>query len=252
VSKAVAKAETTLPAPEAPSTESSALIGLIERAARDPSIDIDKMERLFQMHERVTARSSEASFNAAMAKAQAALKPVVRKLKNSQTNSMYADLAAISEAADPVIHAHGFGVICSEFKSEVEGHLGIKCEITHADGHSKVYPFNIPLDGTGLKGNANKTATHAYGSTITYGRRYAKCSVFDIATKNDMDGNTDGAKLTEEQAEVIKAKLVSSGADVEKFLGFLKAENVESIPAKDYLKALGAITHYENRQGAGK
>ena len=252
MSKALKKVEETGSVVEAaaPVSEGSSLIALIERAARDPSVDIDKMERLFQMHERVTARASQAAFNAAMAKAQAELKPVARNLRNAQTNSNYADLAAISDAADPVIHRHGFGVISSEFQSALPNHLGVRCKIAHADGHSESYDFNIPVDGTGLKGNPNKTATHAYGSTLIYGRRYAKCSVFDIATKDDKDGNTDGAKLTEEQADVIKSKLVASGADVEKFLGFLKAESVEAIPAKDYLKALGAITHYENRQGA--
>ena len=33
-------------------TETAALISMIERAARDPSVDITKMERLFEMAER--------------------------------------------------------------------------------------------------------------------------------------------------------------------------------------------------------
>lgn len=252
MTKAVARKEDSGSNVEAtaPVSEGSSLIALIERAARDPSVDIDKMERLFQMHERVTARASQAAFNAAMAKAQAELKPVARNLRNTQTNSNYADLAAISDAADPVIHRHGFGVISSEFQSALPNHLGVRCKIAHAEGHSESYDFNIPIDGTGLKGNPNKTATHAYGSTLIYGRRYAKCSVFDIATKDDKDGNADGAKLSEEHVEVIQSKLVSSGANAENFLKFMKAEKVDDIQAKDYLKALGAITHYEARQGA--
>ena len=33
----------------------SALIQVIERAARDPSVDMDKLERLLQMQERIMA-----------------------------------------------------------------------------------------------------------------------------------------------------------------------------------------------------
>lgn len=214
--------------------ESSALISMIERAARDPNVDIDKMERLFSMHERVTAKASEAAFNAAMARAQAELKPVARKLDNKQTNSKYADLSAISLAADPIIHKHGFGVICSEFQSPREHHVGVRLEVTHEAGHSKSYEFNIPMDGTGIKGVVNKTATHAYGSTITYGRRYAKCSVFDIATTGDTDGNMPNNMITPDQAEEL-AKLISSvGADLDWILGHHKVESLSDMTGKDY------------------
>jgi len=191
MSEAVAKIEPD--APVAVQPETSALISMIERAARDPSVDIDKMERLFQMHERVENKARESAFNTAMAAAQAELKPVARKLNNTQTNSKYADLAAISEAADPIIHKHGFGIISSEFQSALPQHIGVRLKVTHAAGHSEGYDFNIPTDGTGLKGTPNKTATHAYASTITYGRRCAKCAVFDIATMNDTDGNSAAA-----------------------------------------------------------
>ncbi|MBK6599189.1 MAG: hypothetical protein IPG25_15440 [Proteobacteria bacterium] len=35
--------------------DSGAMISMIERAARDPSVDLDKMERLFAMKERMEA-----------------------------------------------------------------------------------------------------------------------------------------------------------------------------------------------------
>ncbi len=39
--------------PAAASTEAVSFIQMIERASRDPAVDIDKMERLMQMHERM-------------------------------------------------------------------------------------------------------------------------------------------------------------------------------------------------------
>ncbi len=243
-SKAVQKIEIQTPAVPAITSESAAVMSMIERAARDPSVDIVKMERLFEMAERVKNREAEAAFNAAMSLAQAELVPVAQNQKNKQTGSGYADLAAIAKAAMPVIHKHGFGAICSEFDSKKPDHLGVACEVTHSGGHSKRYEFNIPIDGTGMKGNPNKTATHAYGSTLSYGERYAKCKVFGIATKDD-DGNAAGgssdAPITEEQIADLKELITKYEADTGKLCDFMNVENLETIPAKQYEAALAYL-----------
>ncbi len=242
MSKAVATKVEALP-PVA--DETSALISMIERAARDPAVDINKMERLFEMHERAEKRRSEQAFNAAMAAAQAELRPVVRKLNNSQTNSKYADLAAISETADPIIHKHGLGIVCSEFQSSVVNHIGVRLAVKHIRGYSETYDFNIPLDGTGIKGNPNKTLTHAYASTLTYGRRYAKCAVFDITTKNDTDGNAAAdltGMITSEQIAELKKLIEDSGADLAWVCQHHSIEDLSDMTAKDFRQAKAGLT----------
>jgi hypothetical protein len=50
---------------------------------------------------------------------------------------------------------------------------------------------------TGPKGNQNKTATHGFGSTMSYGRRYLICLIFNITlTNEDQDGNQPGEQVT--------------------------------------------------------
>lgn len=227
----------------APTTESAAIIQMIERAARDPNVDIVKMERLFEMHQSVLKRNAEAAFNTAMAEAQAELVPVAKNQTNKQTGSKYADIAAISEAAMPTVHKHGFGLIFSEFKSERPDHMGVACTVTHAGGHSTRHEFNVPVDGTGMKGNPNKTATHAYGSTFMYGRRYATCGVFNIVTKEDDDGNAAGAPefITDEQAQQIRDQIDALGVDIEKFFAWLNVDGIAKIPAKRFQSALDAL-----------
>lgn len=230
--------------PAATTSESAALISMIERAARDPAVDITKMERLFEMHQKVMNREAESAFNAAMAMAQAELIPVVKNKTNSQTHSKYADLSAIAEAAMPIIHSHGFGLSFSEFKSDKPEHLGVACEVTHAGGHGKRYEFNVPFDGAGLKGNANKTATHAYGSSFQYGRRYATCGVFNIATKDD-DGNAAGAKpmaaLTDKQRATLKELIEQTEADLTLFCAAYKVEyDASEMKLEDALAAFPA------------
>jgi hypothetical protein len=53
-----------------------AFMQLIERVARDPSIDVDKLDRLLIMRERENARLAEQAFSAALAAAQTEMAPI--------------------------------------------------------------------------------------------------------------------------------------------------------------------------------
>jgi len=219
------------------SSDGSALIAMIERAARDPNVDIDKMERLFAMHERVEARRAEQEYNDALAAAQAEIKPVARKLRNTQTNSNYADLAAISDAADPIIHKHGLAFVVSQYQSATPDCMGIRAKVSKGS-HSEIYDFDVPLDSAGIKGNTNKTATHAFGSTLTYGRRYAKCAVLDISTKNDTDGNQPSETITPAQAEELAKLITDTKSDIVEFLAIGKIESLSDMPAREFSGAV--------------
>lgn len=207
MTKAVAKREEA-PAPAQVVSSGDAILSMIERAARDPAVDIVKLEKLMDIRERIRAQEAEAAYNSAMARAQARLKPVVKNAKNTHTKSKYATLDAIHASAMPIIHEEGFGTSCGQFKSDLPDHIGILIDVMHTGGHSRQYKFDVPIDGAGMKGAANKTATHAYGSTLSYGRRYGECMVFDIAIKDDDDGNAAGGKqppelVTEQQADAL-------------------------------------------------
>lgn len=227
---AVAKVDDA-PAP-APVSQGDAFAALFERLARDPTIDPARIHQFLQMKREEEDRQAERAYNAAMAAAQAELIPVARKQLNDQTKSKYADLAAIAKAALPIIHKHGFGIICSEFQSSKPDHLGIALKVTHAAGHSERHEFNIPYAGAGLRGNANMTPTHAYASTVSYGRRYAECCVFNIATADD-DGNAAGGKtaekITEQQVEELSARIQKTKAPAAYIQIIFEHFNVESL-----------------------
>lgn len=223
--------------------ESSALISMIERAARDPNVDIDKMERLFQMHERIEQRRAVQSYNAAMAAAQEAMPAVVKNRKNEHTKANYADLYAIADEALPIIHKHGFGLSFSECKATEPNCMGIACRASHRDGHAENYVFNVPIDAAGAQGKVNKTATQAYGSTFTYGRRYATCGVFNIII-TDKDGNATKPSddcITDEQAEQIKAALDETGGQLPRFCAYYKLDKLTDLPVSKFDAAMAAI-----------
>jgi hypothetical protein len=231
----------------APASESAAILQIIERAARDPSVDLDKMERLMAMRERSMAQQAEYAFIAAMKAAQAEMPQVVRDAKNTQTNSRYARYETISEAIQPVITKHGFSLSFGEDDCPKENHLRIVCDVMHEAGHTRRYHADIPVDNVGMKGSVNKTATHAYGSTKSYGKRYLKCDIFDVAvTDQDDDGNAAGTPgLTEEQVGTLIEMLDSVGANREEFCAWAKVEKLSQIAAKDFQKAVAAIKSYQ-------
>lgn len=182
--------------------EANSILAVIERAAKTPDVDIDKMERLFALHERAIARQAEVAFNDAMRMAQGKVRLVVRKKFNKQTESRYADIAAVNDAIMPVATEHGFSISFGTSECPLPGHMRITAAVSHSDGHTRHYQADVPSDGVGIKGTPNKTATHAFGSTMTYGRRYLLLLIFNVSTADD-DGNSSSGsvEITDERLQ---------------------------------------------------
>lgn len=225
--------------------ESGALISLIERAARDPSVDIDKMERLFQMHAAVEARQAKTAYLAAFARLQSELPAAVRAGKghNSKAYARYEDLI---EALRPCLARHGFSlshrVDTSDARIKVIGILG------HEGGHSEETQFSAPPDTSG-----NKTPIHAMASTISYGKRYVTLTLTGIATEGEDDDAkraTVGATITDDQAEQIKAALDSGGGELPRFCAYYKLEKLSDLPASRFESAMKAIEASAKKRSA--
>lgn len=235
-----------IPATDAP------MVAMIERIVMDPSIPIDRLEQMLAMKERMEDRAREdgerqakKAYFAAMSKCQAELPVVVKRRKNTHTNSTYADLAAIEEQAMPVIHAHGFSVSFQPDGYNDKGELRIKWEIAHDEGHSRDGVGEIPVDGAGSQGKVNKTGTQAFGSTATYGRRYLLCMLFNISTGDDRDGNRpedQGGPISAEQADTLRKLIEDNSRDIVKFCNYFRIEAIPDLPAKEFASAITALT----------
>ena len=222
-------------------TETTNVLQVISRAAADPSVDIEKLERLLAMHERIVARQAEAAFNADMSAAQAAMQPIVKDAENASTSSMYAKLGTVIEKMAPVIRQYGFALSFGTADHPNPDYVRVTCRVSHRGGHSYTEHVDIPLDMTGAKGTVNKTRTHAFGSSVAYGRRYLTLMIFNVATKDD-DGNAAGGELiTEEQVANLEALIDEVKANRAFFLKFCKVESIEQIPAKKYSAAVRAL-----------
>lgn len=228
-----------------PASTAVNMIEVIARAAADPNTDLDKMERLMAMHERMTARTAEIAFNAAMQRVQAATRKVKRDRWNEQTKSNYATLESVNAQVVPAYTAEGFSLSFGTDDCPLEGHFRVTCSVSHRDGHTRPYRVDIPSDGVGMKGTANKTSTHAFGSSMSYARRYLTLLIFNISlTDEDDDGNAGGQReewITQDQAATLQALIEEAKADKGKFLEYLKYPSLLEIPSSKYADAVALL-----------
>lgn len=235
-----------------PATENAAVLSMIERAARDPSVDLDKMERLMRMRKDMLAEEQERAFNLAMKDAQSEMRTIGVDAHNTQTRSKYATYAKLDSVLRPIYTKHGFSLSFDEADSPKPEHIRCLCYVAHDAGHTRTYRKDMPADGKGAKGGDVMTKTHASGAASSYGQRYLLKGIFNVAVgEEDSDGNHDTGGndfIDSEEAQTIRDMIEASGADLGRFLQYMKASDITTIRASDYDRAVSAL----QRKAAGK
>jgi hypothetical protein len=177
----IVKQENTLPAQAA--SETAAVLAVIERIALNKDVDVDRLERMLQMQERIIAKQAESAFNRDMAAMQAELPTIQKNGKievNNVVRSTYARFEDINEAVKPIMQKYGFAVT---FKVETADRVKVTGILTHREGHRETTDMVLPVDASG-----SKNAVQAIGSSVQYGKRYVMCALLNISTGDDDDG----------------------------------------------------------------
>lgn len=159
--------------------ESATILQVIQRAAADPQCDIEKMERLMQMHERFQSRHAEQQYTEALAEMQQEL-PAIAERGDANGRYSYALWEDINEQLKPVLARHGFALTFRTPRNdkgvEVEGVL------SHRGGHSERTSMLLPADTSG-----NKNAVQAVASSVSYGKRYTAGALLNYTTHGEDD-----------------------------------------------------------------
>lgn len=206
--------------------EPTSLMAVIDRASRDPATDVDKLERLMDLYERITAKQAEQAFHEAMNGAQAELGPIAAEAANPQTKSKYASYSALDRVVRPIYAKHGFSLSFDTGEAPLE-HVRVLCHVAHRTGHSRTYHVDMPADGKGAKGGDVMTKTHAAGAALSYGQRYLLKLIFNLAVYDDKDGN--GATAREFSDAARDAIAAINAAETAEDLRKWKAANAEAI-----------------------
>lgn len=218
------------------------LVAMIERAARDPSIDMDRLERLLAMKERSDLRVAEGAFNEAMSLAQGEMSTIARDSFNPQTRSKYASYAAVDRAIRPIYTKHGFRVSFDEEEISATDMIRVVAFVTKGM-HRERYHYDSPIVTTGLAGKTNMTLTHARASADTYAKRYLVGRIFNLSTGEDDDGNAAGMgeTITDEMLKKLEDLAKEVSADMDAFCRLLKVESLHQLPQKQYPSALALL-----------
>lgn len=208
--------------------DAGTIMAVIARAATDPHTDVDKLERLMAMAERLSARQAETSFNEAMNAAQTEMRAIAKDA--SSDKGKYASFVALDKAARPIYSAQGFSLSFDTGDGAPADHIRLLCYVSHRAGHTRTYHVDMPADGKGAKGGDVMTKTHATGAAMTYGQRYLFRLIFNLAVGEDNDGNVSGAGRG--QSAAVEAATASINAcNTLADLKAWKAKNADNIMA---------------------
>lgn len=234
----------------APVIEPSNLLQVLERAASNPDVDVEKMERLMAMHERMVGKQSEQTFNEAMTKAQSEMGRVSVDAENKQTHSKYVTYGKLDKVLRPVYTKHGFALSFGTGDGAAAEYVRVVCHVSHNGGHSRTYQIDMPADGKGAKGGDVMTKTHATGSAMSYGMRYLLKLIFNVAVgEEDDDGN--GASLepiTSKQHDALMAQIEGTNSNLADFLKFFGVDELRNLPASRFTQAAGMLAKKKAQQ----
>lgn len=225
--------ETALVVQEGGAVPAGNLLAVIAQAVADPRMDVEKMSKLLDMHERIMADQRRTAYMAAMARVAIKL-PEIGRLGESH-HGKYARLEDIDRAIRPIISEAGLSM--SFDSAPVDGKIRVTCKLSHSAGYAEEKHIDLPLDTSGSKNGAQSVI-----STVSYGRRALTKMFFNLVeASEDDDGNGGPEPLTDDQVKDIETMLVDAKANRKKFLEYMKAGRIEDIRQSDYAMAVNAL-----------
>lgn len=236
----------TAPPPMAQEAEVSGLV----KMALEQGVAVEVLERLVALQERVSDRNARQAMNEAVAAFQAEC-PSIKKGRTASIATKsgtkysytYASLDQIAQAIRPILHKHGLSYTWDSTMDA--GKLVCTCTLRHVEGGEDRATFSCPTDT-----KADMSGAQASGGALTYARRQSLVQVLGLTTTDDdVDGADpqDAEKITEGQVADLYALADEVGADIPKFLKWLKVEAMADIPTSEYERAVKAL---EKKRGA--
>lgn len=224
----------------APQSEVLAVVQMIERASKDPSVDIEKMQKLFELREKVRAQTARDDFVAAKIRVQSEL-PVIRTQGRIDLGKgrplRYARWEDINETIKPILRDHGFDL--SFRTGHSEGKTTVTAVLAHVAGHTEETTIYLPPDSSGAK-----SAVQGVGSAVSYGKRYTTAALLNLTWGGEDDDGNDGkhqAISSEHHASLVEAA-TAAGVDPTKLAMVFAVDDLRELPESKYDAAMAKIS----------
>lgn len=173
-----------------------------------------------------------ATLSSALVKALAEIEGAAKDKVNPHFKSKYADIGSVIDAIKPVLAKYELGF--TQHPQPSDTGIIIETMLHHVSGGTlSLGTLYVP---------ANKLDPQAFGSALTYARRYALMTAFGVPAEDD-DGNaartTNGAgKIDESQLRVLQSYATGGVIDLSRFCAFFQIPNLKELPATRYDEAL--------------
>lgn len=232
-------------------SETAIALDAITRAAMDPNVDVEKLERLLALQERYLADQRRTAFRAALARLQEKL-PQITKMgtiqdRDGRARNRFAKIEDIDVAIRPMYTAEGFA-FSFDSKSGAGGMIEYTATLSHRDGHEETKTLSLPVDN-----GAGRNAVQSVGSTTSYAKRYLLGMHLNLVTRDEDDDGAGGSgnePITAAQVAELRARLEESGGNPERFCKWLGVEDVAQVRLSQYGRALKFLEEKKRQRGA--
>jgi hypothetical protein len=215
---------------------------MLLQTAVNSNADLDKMEKLMALQERWEASEARKSYVRAMAAFKTDPPTIIKSrtadftTQKGRTVYEYADLASVAAIVSKALSAHG---LSHSWRLEQGDRITVTCTITHEMGHSESCSLSADADLSG-----GKNPIQAIGSATSYLEKYTLLALTGLAAQGQDD---DGQAV--ETPEYVSAEQVANllslikevKANENAFCKYFKTALVETLPAKDYQRAVNML-----------
>lgn len=200
-----------------PVRPSDNLLAQVIAAAKDPSIDAEKMKTLADLvngqQDRERLIEFNRDLNAAIMEMPVITKDGLITIKEKGTNRViqstkFAKFEDIDRVVRPILKRHNLAM---RFEvDESGGQTSVRPILSHANGHTeRGGAMRAPIDSSGSKNNVQGT-----GSTVSYLKRYTMCATLNIITEGVDDDANGGAgqviSMANEREQLVLAEATAA------------------------------------------
>jgi hypothetical protein len=221
-------------------------MAILAQAVSEGKIDAESLKVIAELAWRDQDRNARNAFNSALATFQTECPPI-RKTKDGPSlakdgsgrpSYRYAPLDEIAKIVRPLLLKRG---LTFTWDSTTDGQtITVTCVLSHVDGHERRSSFACPTDSP----SPRMTGQQKHGGGLSFAQRRSLVSVLGLTTTDeDIDGADPGDEetITPEQAAELQAWAESVGADMPRFLAYLRVGSLSDLPASRVETARAAL-----------
>ena len=226
-------------------------LALFMQAARDPQVDVAKLERLMALRKEVEDDTRRRAYFDAKARAKGEFPPILKthlvdfehRDGQGRTTYKHEDLFDITQVVDPILARHGLSY--SHRVSQNGDKIRVVCILAHADGHSEEFPLEGVADTSG-----KKSPNQAIASTVTFMQRGTLKQALGLAAGRDDDGQggePEDPVIEPDDVVYIETLIRDTESNLVIFLETIGAPSIAEMRTSQFKRATALLNEKKRR-----